>query len=83
MIHISRDQVPEGPSQSAETYSVHVLLGKDDELHNVFARGIAQSVLSQVSSTSPPSLLLALSLRQLTPGVLKEVIHHLEAFRVW
>lgn len=53
------------------------------ELHNVFARGIAEKVYSTMTQPSPPSLLIALSLKELTPVNLKEVLAELSSFSVW
>ena len=53
------------------------------ELHNVFARGIAEKVFSTMTPSSPPSLLIALSLKKLTPAALKEVLAELPSFSVW
>ena len=54
------------------------------ELHNVFVRGIAEKVYSTMTQPSPlPSLLIALSLKELTPVNLKEVLAELPSFSVW
>ncbi|XP_072172972.1 proteasome assembly chaperone 3-like [Diadema setosum] len=67
LIHVTKDSLP--LDKREETYSTHVLLGRDEPVIHVFARNIASQVLK---SESKP-LLLSLALEDYSPAVLKGI----------
>lgn len=70
-------------SNSPHTYALRTLLGSDNnEMLHVLARAIAELVYKTLPAATPPSLLLALALQEISPSHVKETIAALDQFGV-